>query len=255
MLPECYRTTHTSALNKIAARLPEAREFIGSFEPARSLSENARIAFQNRWYGNATQQNCSELTAHFSARFNAVPGHFRLMRRFILGPDTVSFPIINHLYMLLADPYYRWAAAEYLPERSYQQQQLIVPAAFEAALRHRLPPSVGSGSSVRYARNILAALRDNGLLSGKAKKTLATPELTIRALAYMLYAQSDFGIGVNEFDGSPVHASLLKPREMFVSHFQEGERLGYWEFTGDRTRLTAHLRLTGLAAWLEADSS
>ena len=93
---------------------------------------------------------------------------------------------------------------------------------------------MGPGSSIRYAQNLMTALRDNGLLAGKVNKTIASPLLTTQCLAYMLYALSDFGVGVNEFDGLPLRRSLLKPREIYVPLFQEGERLGYWEFTGEQ---------------------
>ena len=97
-------------------------------------------------------------------------------------------------------------------------------------------------------------MRDNGLLAGTVKKSITSPLLTARCLAYMLYTLSDFGVGVNEFDGSPLHRSFLKLREVFVPLFQEGERLGYWEFTGDRDRLSANLRLEELERWMEAAS-
>ena len=254
MLPDCYSTAHSSAFNKIGARLPEAREFILSYGPTQNVSWNAQKAFQNRWYGNATEAVCSQLTRHFMALFNRVPGQILLLRRFLRGPDSISFPVINHFYTLLADPYYRWAASEYLAER-FEQHRLEVPIdPFAAELRRHLPPSVGPGSSIRYAQNLMTALRDNGLLAGKVNKTIAGPLLTTQCLAYMLYALSDFGVGVNEFDGSPLHRSIIKPREIFVPLFQEGERLGYWEFTGDRNRLSANLRLKGLERWMEAAS-
>ena len=38
MLPDCYSTAHSSAFNKIGARLPEAREFILSCGPTQKDS-------------------------------------------------------------------------------------------------------------------------------------------------------------------------------------------------------------------------
>ena len=88
MLPDCYSTAHSSAFNKIGARLPEAREFILSCGPTQNVSWNAQKAFQNRWYGNATEAVCSQLTRHFMALFNRVPGQILLLRRFLRGPDS-----------------------------------------------------------------------------------------------------------------------------------------------------------------------
>jgi len=254
MLIECYSNLHSSALNKISARIPDAREFIFSFNPEKPVSENAQSAFQNRWYGNATEDVCTKLTGHFNQRFNRMPGQIFLLRRFIHGTDASSFPVINHFYMLLADPYYRWAASEYLVNRFVEHRLAISVDSFAIEVRKHLPSDFVIGTSIRYARNILAALRDNGLLTGKVNKEIASPSISIQSLAYILYALSDWGIGVNEFDGSPVHLSMLKPRELFIPLFQEGERLGYWEFTGDRKRLSANLRMNGLKQWMEASS-
>ena len=145
MLPDCYSTAHSSAFNKIGARLPEAREFIASCVPTQTISWNAQKAFQNRWYGNATEAVCSQLTRHFMARFNHDARQFLLLRRFLHGTDSISFPVINHFYLLLADPYYRWAAGEYLAER-FEQHRVELPIdPFAGELRRHLPPSVKRG--------------------------------------------------------------------------------------------------------------
>jgi len=249
-----YLTAHSADLNKISARIPEAREFIHACDPEKSPAWNAEKAFLNRWYGNAGEAVCAALTKHFYTRFNRVPGQLLLLRRFINSTESITFPIINHFYMLLADPYYRWAASEYLVDRFKQQRFSVAIDDFDAGLQTQLPPSVGQGSLVRYAQNLRTSLRDNGLLAGQKNKLIVSPSLTMKSLAYILYALSDSGVGVNEFDGSPVHRSLLKPRERLIPLFQEGERLGYWEFTGDKTRLTGNLRLQGLEGLIEVVS-
>ncbi len=248
----CYKTRHSSALNKVSARLPEAREFIGAFDTALSVPENARNACIHRWYGNVSEQKCVELTRRFKQRFVVSDDNFESLRRYFITVSGDDFPWINHFYMLLDDPYYRWASSEFIAGR-HQSGLLEIPRSrFDRELQKRLPETVNAGSAARYAQNILTALRDNGLLEGKAKKTVAAPALAPKTMAFMLYALSDFGVGGNEFDMSPLFPSLLKPRELLVPLFNAGERAGYWEFNGDRERISVNLNFSGLKPWMEA---
>lgn len=247
----CYQTRHSSALNKISGRLPEGREFILSFDPALSVPENSRKAYTNRWYGNASERKCSELTQHFKQRYVLSSDHFESLRLFIRKTSFEGFPWLNHFYMLLDDPYYRWATSEFMHD-GYQSGLLEIPRLrFDQELKKRLPETVGAGSMMRIGSNLLTAIRDNGLLKGTMKKTIVSPTLPVKVMAFMIYSLSDFGVGANEFDTSPLFFSLLKPKPLLVPLFIEGEQLGYWDFTGDRDRLSFNLNLGSLKNWLE----
>lgn len=249
---DCYLTRHTSALNKISGRLTEGREFIASFDTSRSVSENAQSAYMNRWYGNASERNCIELTRHFNQRFIISPENFESLRSYVQEVSGDDFPWINHLYMLLNDPYYRWATSEYLSER-YQTGLLEIPRAdFDQQLGKQLPESVGAGSLTRYAQNVLTAIRDNGLLQGTKKKSIVSPSISVKTMGFMLYSLSDLGSGCNEFDQSPLFSSMLKMRDLLVPLFNEGDQLAYWEFTGDREKIKLNLNHPNLKSWLKA---
>lgn len=249
-LPPCYQTRHSSALNKITSRLPEAREFISSFDISLSVVDNSRQAYIERWYGNASEQISKELTRHFTQRYIISPEHFELLRRYILHTSAQDFPWINHFYMLLNDPYYRWATADFMPDR-YRIGLVEIPRSrFDQELKKQLPDTVGPGSLARYGQNLLTAIRDNGLLEGKTKKTIISSALSARTMAYMLYTLTDLGVGANEFDTSPLFLSLMKPRELLIPLFHEGDRLGYWDFTGDSEKIRLNLNQPSLRYWL-----
>ena len=251
-LHECYKKRHSSALNKISGRLPEGHEFIASFDISLSVPGNARKAYMNRWYGNASERICNELTRHFNQRYILTPENFEALRRYMQGTSGVDFPWINHFYMLLDDPYYRWAVAHFIPDR-YQKGLMEIPRSrFDQELKKQLPDTIGAGSLARYGQNLLTAIRDNGLLEGKGKKAIVSPALSVKTMAFMLYTLSDFGVGSNEFDMSPLFLSILKPRVLLVPLFYEGEQLGYWEFTGDREKIKLNLNQPSLNHWLEA---
>ncbi|MEI8093583.1 MAG: hypothetical protein WCG80_05180, partial [Spirochaetales bacterium] len=252
MPTEAYLTAHTSDLHKIGANLPEAREFLLAYDPALKSEVNVERAFQNRWYGNASMGVCGRTTRHLARRFDRAPGYLLLLRAFLGKMDSAQFPQLNHFHMVLADKYYRWAASDFLAAR-FSDGRLEVPkATFDDALATQLPTTISRGGVARYGRNLLTSLRDNGYLEGRAEKEIRSPAIDVRTLGWFLYALQALGQGSGDFDGSPVYRALLKPRNLLLPTFVEGERLGWWEFAGDRNKLSVHLKHAGLAAWLEA---
>lgn len=247
----CYKTGHYGALMKTSARLPEAREFIAQYDSARSVAENAEEALKGRWYGNSSVRVCRELTGYFLDRFCVTPHHLAALRRALSHAEEAPLPILNHFYMILRDPYYRWAAADWLPGRMEAGLPDIPRNSFEDAAKKVFSEVLGTTTVTRYCRNILTALRDNGYLTGQVNKSIASPALPAAALGFMLYTLNELGEGFNDFDGSPLFRALLKPRELLVPLFREGEKRRWWEFTGDRTRLSGHFTLTDLDAFLE----
>jgi hypothetical protein len=248
----CYQTRHSSALNKISGRLPEGREFIISFDVSRMVSENAQLAYLQRWYGNSSERKCKELTRHFKQRYVLTTRNFKSLRFYVQNTASGDFPWLNHFYMLLDDPYYRWATSEFIYECFKTGQTVLPRQRFDRELKKRLPETVGDGSAVRYGQNLLTAIRDNGLLEGKGKKMIASPGLRAKTLAFMLYTLSDCGAGSNEFDNSPLFHSFCKPRKLLIPLFNEGERSGYWDFTGDHERICFNFNYDCLENWLEA---
>jgi hypothetical protein len=249
-LPECYKTSHSSAMNKISGRLREGREFIMAFDPELSPVDNSLQAFQNRWYGNVSERKSKELTSHFQGRYYLSKENFNGLKQYLSVTGGEKFPWINHFYMLLNDIYYRWASSEFLSER-YNYGLLEIPRSkFNQELKKQLPDTVGDGSVVRYAQNLLTALRDNGILEGVVKKQISSPVLNTNTLAYMLYSLSEWEAGGQNFDNSPLYRSLLKPKEFLVPIFLDGERMGYWDFTGDKDRLRFNLNYASLSEWI-----
>jgi len=252
MLPDCYNQEHTGALNKIAARIPEAREFLFAYDCSKSGADNIRLARAYRWFGNINEDFVSLLASHLQVRFMTANPVFPLVQlHFRYAFVLEEFLWCNHLFMLLADPYYRWAASEYFPLRVQLGMLEVSRDAFYRALRDVMPSDMGISTVFQSGRNCLAALTENGLLKGKIKKLVAGPPLTARSLGLLLYIMGDLGVGGDAFDGSPLFHSLLKSRETLVPLFLEGERRQWWDFTGDRNRLACVFRHAGLSQWME----
>lgn len=248
---KCYKTGHYGALMKASARIPEAREFISLYDMSLSVSENAECALNGRWYGNASPSVCRELTRFFYERFVVYHGHLEVLKRFLFNCEDVSLSVLNHFYMVLRDPYYRWAASQWLPHRLEMGLTDVPRESFEQDARVILSNGLSPKTMTRYCRNILTALRDNCYLSGKSTKSISSPSLNVSSLAFMLFTAKELGEGFNSFDGSPLFYSLLKPRSMLVPLFREGENRGWWEFTGDNSYIKGSFKLKNLEAFLE----
>jgi hypothetical protein len=245
-----YREGHYGALMKASARLSEAREFIAMFDSTKTIAKNAEHAQSGRWYGNVSPAVCRELTRFFSDRFIPLPDHLLSLRRILTLGEDAPLPVLNHFYMILRDPYYRWAASDWLPGRMEAGLTEIPRNGFEDEAKKVLADILGPKTVTRYCRNILTSLRDNGYLSGAVKKEITSPAIPAVTLGFMLYTLKELGEGFNEFDGSPLCRAYLKPRELLLPLFQEGERRRWWEFTGDRTHIRGSFTLHGLDDFL-----
>ncbi|MEX2443106.1 MAG: hypothetical protein WD492_05855 [Alkalispirochaeta sp.] len=255
-MADCYHDEHHSGLHRVGARPGDALEFLRSVDVGRSIADNAVASFQQRWYGDVKQKYAVELTRHFGTRFRFGRGShtFGSLRRFVLVSDPTAFPLVNHFFMLMVDPYYRWAAAEFVPARYAQGRPEITNAAFVPELQKHLPGTIGTRTAIRYGQSVLTSLRDNGVLAGKVKKTVTPPELSVELLGFFLYWHAECGIGAGEFQRTPLFSSLLRAPEAYVPLFHEGERRGYWEFVGDASRLSAHLAFRGVDVWVVAET-
>jgi len=247
---ECYKEEHVSGLHRIGARPRDVLEFVRSCDPTVSVGDNALASAQERWYGNSKQDYATSLTRHFASRLSFGQPEFLPIKQFVLHLDSHVFPLINHFFMLHSDPYYRWSAAEYLPRRYELGLSDLTSAILVPELQKRLPPSFRPLTVARQTRGVMASLRDNGLLVGKATKTIVPPEVPLKALAFFLYYHADCGIGAGDFETTPLFRSLLRPREYYLSRFQEGARHGYWDFDGNATHISASLRFSDMSSWI-----
>lgn len=252
MVVSVYSSEHKGSLNKIAARVVEAKEFWLAYDSSLTSEDNAKAVIVARWFGNMPEDYSQRLLRHFEDRFMVRSTAFNAIQNYLQNQlDHSEFLWLNHLYMLMNDPYYRFASANYLDERISMGALEISRDAFYKALSQKLPEGTSIATATKYGRNCLGALMENGLLKGDAKKSIASPPITPRTLALLLYTLAELGEGAMSFDGSPLFLSLLKTRELLLPTMIDGERLGYWEFTGDRTRLSLNLKYPSLRSWVQ----
>lgn len=252
MTKSVYNSEHKGSLNKFAARVTEAKEFWLAYNNSNALDANANAAITGRWFGNMPENFSLRLLRHFEDRFLVRSPVFNSIQTYFHNQlDHSEFLWLNHLFMLMHDPYYRFASADYLSERLNMGVVEISRVAFYKAISQKLPKGTSVMTSNKYGRNCLGALMENGLLKGTAKKSITSPSINSRTLALLLHTLADLGEGAMSFDGSPLFHSLLKSREILLPILMDGERLGYWEFTGDRNRLSLNLKYHSLNGWVQ----
>ena len=251
-LPRCYRQVHYGALNKLAGRTQDAKEFLSSINLDMPLGQAKEEAVLNRWFGNMSEGFNNYLFQHFTKRFlrHEIINH-DLKSYLESGIDFEQFAWVNHLFMILDDPYYRWASSKYLPQRLAMGFDFVSRDTFLKLFKSELPEKMAISTSIRYGQNCLAALTENGFLSRKQCKTIESPNLTPKTLAVLLHILSQIGISPNQFNGSPLHRSLLKSPMLLLSLFSQGEREGYWEYNGDSNHINLNLKHSSFSEWLE----
>lgn len=250
MEDKVYSEEHTGSLMRFSARIAEAKEFWLTYEFGLPLEANFQKAVAERWFGNISEDYIHRLLRQFEDRFWCHhPVAMAIQEYFRSGLDHEEFRWYNHLSLLLYDRYYRFAAADYLPDRMKMGLLEISRTGFYRLQLDRMPQGTSITTATKYSRHCLGALTENGLLKGNAKKTIASPTLTAKTLALLLHVLSDLGVPTDSFDGSPFFRSLLKARELLLPIIIDGERRGYWEFHGDRNRIQLHLSDPNLRVW------
>lgn len=253
MVSKAYNDEATGALMRFSARVMEAKEFWLSYEIGKGHEANLAQVIQGRWFGNISENYIARLLSQFEQRFWMERPFAPVLQAYFQNSiDHAEFCWFNHLSLLAYDPYYRNASSQYIPNRLDMGLLDISRDAFYKWQMEQMPKETTVSTATKYGRHCLGALMENGLLKGDAKKSITSPAITARTLALLLYTLAELGEGAMSFDGSPLFLSLLKTREMLVPTMMDGERLGYWDFTGDRTRLSLNLKYPSLKSWVEA---
>ncbi len=78
-----------------------------------AAADRARLAFEQRWFGNKTESRVKTLLGDMALRFDAYPGALQALR--IWNPPRPVAPWLCHLHTQLADPIYRRFSGEFLP--------------------------------------------------------------------------------------------------------------------------------------------
>lgn len=184
-----FRPVYTSRIQKGGALIPEMRQLVRLWTDA-STDHNREAVIRANPLGKVTRSRVVDvLNRIFLPRFvqGPMPGVWRLLRA--LEDADASPATLRPIYYWVtarAEPLLSDFVTEYLvPMRTTGLRAVGVPD-FIAWLATK---NLGWSEivAVKSGRALLAALRDFGVLEGKAKKTLVRPPLPLGAFSFIAF--------------------------------------------------------------------
>lgn len=235
MLPsiEC-RPTYTVRLLKGSALLPQMRLLVRFWQEGLN-PQTAIVEIQQRYqFGATSHRRVSDIVRKvFVPRYvqGSPPNAWRLLRPFedAEAPLTVVRPLY-YLYAARADAFMGDFVRQVLYERYQTGTTAIgVPEVLrfivEAEADGRIAEPWSDSVRLRMAQHLLAALRDFGILEGRARKRIAAPYLPVIPFAHIAFLLAQERKGAAVFEHPDWRLFLLRPEtveRLFIEADQEG---------------------------------
>lgn len=184
---------------RVTARLMESREYIQKVELEESFSEVLKRAVAEGWFGVKSKDMTRRIIAALYSRYSQYPKGLCILKNSLDTMDSGEFRLISQFHLVLADPYYRWLTGVYFPQRRsdgfgfLSLDELVVE--FSKIVQTELKPV-----TIRsYCSKLLTIARDVGLLKGKVKKEFEEPEVSEKALLYVLLVWKSMSLPFSDF--------------------------------------------------------
>lgn len=228
--------------------LPETAVYWRQAIKVANSAEEARLAFEERWFGMKSLARVKVLLANFRARYAAFPAAHAVLSNWAnMEPDTRR--LISHWHLQLTDPLYRAFTGEFLTDRRDHGAGAVD---FHAALqwvKSRDPGRWGPSTHAQFAGKLLTASWEAGLVSkAPDPRRILLPSVGDQALCYLLYLLRE-----SEFTGSltrnPYLASVGLSEGFLDRRLQTLSCLTYRKMAGMEEFVW---RYPSLGAWAEA---
>lgn len=182
------RCTH--ALSETAAYWEHAR-------PGSPPGEEARAAFEERWFGAKSSERVKVLLANFRARYAAIPPALAVLRRWAgMTPDVRR--LVSHWHLQLTDPLYRTFTGVYLADRREHGHAVVDYPTARQWVKAQDPGRWGPASHAQFAGKLLSAAAEVGLVTpAPDPRRIVLPPVDDMALCYLLHLLREVS-----FDGS-----------------------------------------------------
>lgn len=172
---------------RLALGLEESRAYFEHVDPAVPLEHRALTAFESRWFGAKSLDRVRFLLANFAERYDAYPDALLALRRW-RTMDAATRQTVCHLHLQLSDPLYRAFTGTFLVERRALREPRVDREVTLRWLRTGFPDRWSGATYVQFARKLLSAASEAGLISPKRDpRALLFPKITDHALTYLLY--------------------------------------------------------------------
>jgi hypothetical protein len=186
-------TLYSSKIIKAAALLPDTRTLFGHWNTALSTRENLDAVRRKNLFAKASRARVDDVLAIFRQRYLADEGIARALAILVQGEfPAPSLARIFYFHAAQADALLHDVVTDLLAPQQWAGNRTVTPADVRAFVATR----VREGRTVRpwsestiavVVRELLATLRDFGVLAGAAKKRLAAGYLAVEAFAYVAF--------------------------------------------------------------------
>lgn len=178
-------TIHTRIL-RLALAVQDARAYWEHFDLEIPVSDRAKVAFEQRWFGAKSLERVRYLIASFTDQYAAFPGAFAVLRHWS-SMDLPTRHVICHWHLQLSDPIYRRFTSECLIQRRELRDPKVDRDAVLRWVKSEFPDKWSDATCVQFASKLLSAALEAGLVTKRDPRSLLFPKVPDRALAYLLY--------------------------------------------------------------------
>jgi len=180
-------TSDHTLLLRMALSLEYNRAYWENLRPGITRKNIAKVAFEERWFGNKSMSRIRLLLTNFRRRFDAYPEALKVLCRW-RPTDAKIRQIICHWHLQLADPIYRDFTGNFLVNRRRHPKPRVDRNVTARWLIDRILDKWSVATLNRVANNLLSSAAEAGLLSRKPEtRTLIYPHVDDMSLAYLLY--------------------------------------------------------------------
>lgn len=177
---------HTRLL-KFALGVEPSRDYWSHVEPG-DVPVEAERAFQDHWFGNATESRVRIILTNMRVRYDAYPAALEVLAEWGPSAPPDVRRLVCHWHLQLADPMYRRFTAEFLPSLRGGADSSVKRHDVIRWVEEQQPERWSNRTLVQWASKLLSAAHDTGLVAEKRDpRRLALPNVPDAALSYICH--------------------------------------------------------------------
>jgi hypothetical protein len=188
-----HARNYTSKIIRAGALLADTKTLLHQWDETLSIADNLKRAREDNIFGKNSRSWISQFLRSFRQRYLTDPANALALVALAKGglpPESLN-PIL-YFYVAQDDPLLHAVVTDLLLPFHAQGRTEVSPDDTRRAIRAwidcGLIPSAWSENTIsRATRNLMATLRDFGILQGAARKKLATVYLPVEAFAFIAF--------------------------------------------------------------------
>jgi hypothetical protein len=248
--------TYTSRLIKATALIPDTKALLAAWDLRLDTQENLENARRLNIFGKSSRKRIEDILRIFRQRYFDEPEVGRALVALVQGQVPAQWvdPLL-YFYTVQNDRTLRAIVLDVVAHRQLSGYNDVTPEHVIGALRQwvvegKMTSAWGPDTQLRVAQHALATLRDFGVLTGKATKTITPLYLPVEAFAFLAFELWRHDRSGEKTFYSPEWGLFFLPTQAVERFFLEAhqERLLSYYAAGSVVRLEFSVDSLGEAA-------